>query len=65
MKLQLSAQANGEPDISVHKAFEDAGWDPTMPEDKFIEWFEFDFEVGEQPEVSSLWEYTVNWFDFK
>ena len=49
-------QASRGPDISAREGLTQAGWIPTSPEDNFVEWFSFDFCVGESPNVSSLLE---------
>ncbi len=52
-EVALTAQENGDPDISQREALTQAGWVPSSPEDNFVDWFGFDFCAGERPNVSS------------
>ena len=52
--LSVHLQANGEPDISVRKAFEKVGWHPSTALQNITEWLGFDFCFGESPDETSL-----------
>ena len=43
-----------EPDINFRAAFALSGWRPIHPLEKAAEYFEFDFEFGDEPEDSGL-----------
>ncbi|XP_033117999.1 polyamine oxidase 1-like [Anneissia japonica] len=45
--------AEDEPDISQRAALRLGGWYPKTPVEKAIEWFDFDFEWADIPEVTS------------
>ena len=47
-------QANGESDISVRQALLESNWVVETDEDKFLDWFKFDFCFAELPEDTSL-----------
>ena len=44
----------GEPDINFRAALALADWRPTHPLEKAAEYFEFDFEFGDEPEDTSI-----------
>ena len=52
--LSVHLQANGEPDISVRRAFEKVGWHPSTALQNITEWLGFDFCFGESPDETSL-----------
>lgn len=43
-----------EPDISFRAALALADWRPTHPLEKAAEYFEFDFEFGDEPENTGI-----------
>ena len=45
---------NGQVDISSRVGLDLAGWYPMTPLDDAVEYYSFDWEYGENPEVSSL-----------
>ena len=45
---------DGEPDINFRAALALADWRPTHPLEKAAEYFEFDFEFGDEPEDTSI-----------
>ena len=44
----------GLADMSQRAAMRLAGWLPTTPLEKAVEWFDFDFEWAHNPDVTSL-----------
>ena len=52
--LSEHLQDNGEPDISVRRAFENVGWHPSTALQNLTEWINFDFCFGESPDETSL-----------
>ncbi|KAI7853467.1 amine oxidase [Circinella umbellata] len=53
-ELALKRLQNGQVDISSRVGLDLAGWYPMTPLDEAIEYYNFDWEYGENPEVSSL-----------
>ena len=54
--ISLTRQANGAVDISVRQALIESNWIVVSDEDKFLDWFEFDFCFAEPPQNSSLFQ---------
>ncbi|ORX46793.1 amine oxidase [Hesseltinella vesiculosa] len=52
--MGLKRLADGEVDISGRTGLSLAGWMPETPMDSAIEYFAYDWETGETPEVSSM-----------
>ena len=52
--ISVTRQANGESDISVRQALLESNWVVETDEEKFLDWFEFDFCFAEPPQNSSL-----------
>ena len=54
--ISATRQANGEVDIPVRQALIESNWTVVSDEDKFLDWFEFDFCFAEPPQNSSLFQ---------
>ena len=54
MELADQKVARREPDINFRAALALADWRPTHPLEKAAEYFEFDFEFGDEPEDTSI-----------
>ena len=56
VRLSISRQAAGLPDISVRAGLSLNNWNPSSPGDNFVDWFGFDFCFAEPPNVTSLYD---------
>ena len=54
IKLALNKIAHNESDVSFRTAFSLNGWKPSHPLHFATEWFDFDFEFADSPDVTSL-----------
>ena len=54
--ISLSRQANGENDVTVREALLESNWTVVSDEDKFLDWFCFDFCFAEPPQNASLFQ---------
>ena len=52
--ISLSRLANGESDVTVREALLDSDWTVVSDEDKFLDWYSFDFCFAEPPQNTSL-----------
>ena len=52
--ISLSRQANGQSDITVREALLESNWIVVSDEDKFLDWYAFDFSYAEPPQNASL-----------
>ena len=54
MAFYIRKWANNEPDINFRAALALADWRPRLPLMRAAEYFDFDFEFGDEPEDSGL-----------
>ena len=54
VKIAERKVERNEPDINFRSALRLADWRPTHALEKAAEWFDFDFEFGDEPEDPSL-----------
>ena len=54
LRVAESRKNDSKPDISAELGLAMAGWTPLLPEDRWVEWFNFDFCFGEPPAETSL-----------
>ena len=54
VELAKRKEERNEPDINFRAALALSGWRPIHPLEKAAEYFDFDFEFGDEPEDSSL-----------
>ena len=54
VKLMERKVEGKEPDINYRAAFALLDWKPTHPIEKAMEYYEFDFEFADEPEITSL-----------
>ena len=54
VKIAERKMERNEPDINFRSALALADWRPTHALEKAAEWFDFDFEFGDEPEDTSL-----------
>ena len=54
--ISLSRQAEGESDVTVREALLESNWTVGSDEEKFLDWFCFDFCFAEPPQNTSLFQ---------
>ena len=54
VKLAMAKIEKNESDITMRTAFKLNGWNPKWPIEHAAEWYDFDFEFADSPDVTSL-----------
>ena len=54
--LSSTMMSANQPDISVRTALNRNNWNPTTAVDNFLDWFNFDFDFADPPDIASLYQ---------